>query len=150
MKELLAALAALTPIIASLFVAGAALLRHVQNKEAFDKRVRVEERYREDLQKFTEDEHRPPGNRARYVRRDEPARERKSSSMDPEWKARVLRRGRLEKIGVSYRDYQIEAPARALLEEQPLSKRQLRDQWILIIGAAVGVVFLAASLLAPS
>lgn len=149
MKEILAALAALVPIVASLWVAGSALLRDSESKEALAERVRIEELYREELQHLREEEHRPPGKLVRYVRPDDPVRERKQSAMDPEWIARVRRRERLEKIGVSRHDYQIKAPARALLNEQPLSERQVRDQWILILGAVLGVVLLAASLLAP-
>lgn len=153
MKEIFAALAALFPIGASLWVAGAALLRNLGAKKRLAELIEIEEQYREDINRFTEEQHQPPGPPGplvRYVRADDPPREQRRNGRDPEWKARVIRRAKLEALGVSYRDYRIEAPARSLLEEQPLSSRQSRDQWCLIIASVIGVVLLAASVLSPS
>ncbi|MFA5608533.1 MAG: hypothetical protein WDA07_15420 [Leucobacter sp.] len=129
MAELLALLAAAVPIAASLWVAGAALVRHRRSDDELRKRYEIEREHEKRMSRNFR-------MRARYGDPD-------STHFYEFIRAKALERAELK-------DTRDDLRARVLgsMSETPMSDAQRRDQWILLFSAVAGIVLLALSLVA--
>ncbi len=130
MSDLLAFLAAVVPIVATLWVAVRALLRSRKSKKELKSRIEVE---------------RSEANRMRSYWRGYRPGDPSSESFNE-----FVRKNRLEEAGLEPDPDPVLERAVSLLIERPLSRAQILDQWVLLGSSAVGVILLALSMLLSS
>ena len=130
MSDLLAFLAAVVPIVATLWVAVRALLRSRKSKKELKSRIEVE---------------RSEANRMSSYWRSYRPGDPSSESFNE-----FVRKSRLERAGLEPDPDPGLERAISLLIERPLSRAQILDQWVLLGSSAAGVILLALSMLLSS